>query len=118
MQSLAGLDGARENRAAHRTPAAMDPAKTSAVSHYLTLHFPGRYVEHREDFDRDAQSFKVHLDRGTLLLKISDDVLHDTTMAGIPAFLGKHEAIERLESLGGTGKGLLVSRNGLIEFQR
>jgi hypothetical protein len=87
-----------------------------AVKSYLSGQFTGRYIEHQADFDRDAQSFKVHLEDGMLLMKVSDELLRDNTPSAIRALFEDAAVGGHLWRLKGTDRGLLVSSAGFSEF--
>ena len=96
----------------------MRDQKINEVLRYLRVHFPSRGVERKYDFDRDAESFKVMLDRGTLLLKVTETFLDDNDVLLIVDLLDRAQAAEALERTAGTGRGLIVTVNGLKEFDR
>jgi hypothetical protein len=57
----------------------MDQQKQATIIRYLHVHYPDRQIEVREDFDRDAAAFKIHLDSGTTrLLKVLNQLVDDT----------------------------------------
>ncbi|HEY0824007.1 MAG TPA: hypothetical protein VGD76_09500 [Ramlibacter sp.] len=92
--------------------------KIDAVKRYLSDQFTGRYIEHQADFDRNAQTFKVHLQEGTLLLKVSDELLRDNTPSDIRLRLEDAAVGGLLWGLKGTDRGLLVASTGATEFPR
>jgi len=95
----------------------MDQQKQAAVIRYLHVHYPGREIEVREDFDRDAEAFKVHLDGGaTRLLKVSNQLIDDTPEDALAHLLDRMEAVELLEC--GKGQGLFVTSDGPKYFDR
>jgi hypothetical protein len=73
-------------------------------------------VEQKHDFDRGAQSFKVHLSGRTLLLKVGDEFIEDNSVAEI---LRQFDLWSLAELLGkGTELAVLVTRHGLETFDR
>ena len=96
----------------------MRDEKLKAVVQYLNVHFPNCEVLQEHDFDRDAQSFKVMLGRDTVLLKVTDTFIDDGYPDDITASLDQMEAGEELQKTIGTGKGVLVTMDGLKRFER
>lgn len=92
--------------------------KVEAVKSYLSRQFTGRYIEHHADTDSDAQCFKVHLEEGTLLLKITDEVLRDQSASQVKALLADTAVVAELWRQKGTARGLLLSSGGLSHFAR
>lgn len=95
----------------------MDQQKQVAIIRYLHVHYPAREIEVREDFDHDAQAFKVHLDGGaTRLLKVSNQLIDDTPEDVLSHRLDREEVGELLER--GNGQGVFVTSNGARYFDR
>jgi len=76
----------------------MRKQKYTAIEKYLAQHIPNRGIEQKNDFDLSAQRFKVHLERDSLLLKVSEafvddneipDILRQFDKWGIPRLLQK-----------------------------
>ena len=89
-----------------------------AVERYLHIHFPNREILQDYDFDRGAQSFKVILERESLLLKVTETYLDDHQDIDILEALDRLEAGEALERTRGTGDGVIVTTAGLRIFHR
>jgi hypothetical protein len=95
----------------------MDHQKQATVIRYLHVHYPGREIEVREDFDHDAEAFKVHLDGGvTRLLKVSSQLIDDTPEDALAHLLDRMEVCELLER--GKGQGVFVTSVGPKYFDR
>ena len=94
----------------------MHEEKHAAIAKYLSESFTGCEIEQKSDFDRDAQSFKVHVPKATLLLKVGNNFLDDNDTAEILRLL-KSWAIEEI-----LGKekdlGVVVSQRGPELFKR
>jgi hypothetical protein len=90
--------------------------KLAAIHSYLTRAFPGRFIEQRHDRERDAQSFKVHLERGTLLLKVGDAFVSDRAPDEIVAKLERWGVAAMLSRDRDTG--VLVVTEGPSVFSR
>lgn len=90
--------------------------KHAAICNYLAEKFPGCNIEQKHDFDSRAQTFKLHVADGTLLLKVGDEFVDDNgtpeilrlfTRWGLPEVLGKEKEL-----------GVLVSQRGIESFLR
>jgi hypothetical protein len=101
-----------------RRGATMDENQKGQVLQYLAAHFPDRQVDQQNDFDRDAESFKVHLDKGTLLLKISGEFLHDVPADVLGQRLDALNTAQELAKLLDSGTGLFVTTKGLQGLTR
>ncbi len=86
------------------------------IESYLKRKFPEATIEQKHDFDRDAQSFKVHLSDHTLLLKVggeftednsTEEILHLFDLWALAEVLGKE-----------TELGVLATQRGLQTFRR
>ena len=42
------------------------------IENYLSRNIPNNGIEQRNDFDLLAQSFKIHVEKGFFLLKVSE----------------------------------------------
>lgn len=94
----------------------MREEKHAAINTYLAEKFPNCDIEQKHDFDRGAQTFKVHVADGTLLLKVGDEFVEDNStpeilrlfnLWGLAEVLGKEKEL-----------GVLVSQRGLESFRR
>ena len=90
--------------------------KYSAIDGYLREYFKGSDVEQKHDFDRGAQSFKVHLSGHTFLLKVGDEFIEDNAVAEILRQFGLWSIAEVLGKE--TELGVIVTRHGLETFDR
>ena len=90
--------------------------KIDAVKSYLSRQFTGRYIEHQADFDGNAQCFRVHLEEGTLVLKLSDEVLRGNSPSAVRTLLEEQGVGGHLWRLKGSGRGLLLGSAGHSEF--
>lgn len=94
----------------------MSEAKLTAIQQYLAEKFPGQEIEQKHDFDREAQSFKVHVTGATLLLKVTDEFTADND---IPQILHLFNRWAMADVLSKDKKlGVLVSGRGLESFRR
>jgi len=93
----------------------MREEKHVAIDKYLAENFPGCDIEQKYDFDCRAQTFKVHIADGTLLLKVADEFVEDNVtpeilrlfnLWGLAKMLGKEKKL-----------GVLVSQHGLEAFR-
>jgi hypothetical protein len=57
--------------------------KYEVIKDYLRKKFPDSTIEQKDDFNRGADSFKVHLADCTLLLKVGREFLEDNNIAEI-----------------------------------
>jgi hypothetical protein len=94
----------------------MDKNKLELVRQYLSSQFPGRGIEEKYDFDRGAQSFKISQDKGTLLLKVNEDFLDETSPERITSLLGQWDVASLLKR--NPKQGLLIGNEGLKPFDR
>ena len=86
------------------------------IREYLAKKFAGCDIEHREDFIRSSQSFKIYASGGPLLLKVSDEFIDDNPI----------EEIDRLFDLFGipgvlaenTELGVMLTQQGIGFFNR
>lgn len=86
----------------------MHGEKHAAISQYLSANFAGIGIEHKPDFDRDAQSFKVHLQNGTLLLKVGNEFIGDSDTAEILRLFESWDLKEVMTSE--KERGILITR--------
>ena len=94
----------------------MREEKHAAIGKYLAEKFPGCSIEQRHDFDRGAQTFKVHVADDTLLLKVGDEFVADNSK---PEIFRLFNLWNLAEVLGGEKElGVLVSQRGLESFRR
>lgn len=94
----------------------MSANKIRAISAYLSERFPNAEIDEKADFDRGAQSFKVHLPSRTLLLKVSNEFIEDNHA---PEILHRFNLLSLAEVLGKDASvGILVSQRGLETFAR
>jgi len=94
----------------------MREEKHTAINKYLTEKFPGCDIEQMHDFDRGAQTFKLHAADGSLLLKVGDEFVEDNTTPEILRLFnlwGLAEVLCKEKEL-----GVLVSQHGLESFRR
>lgn len=90
--------------------------KQTVIYAYLCEKFPNAMVEHKNDFDWSAQSFKVRLPDRVLLLKVEDEFIDDNATAEI---LHQFDLWSLAEILGKEMKlGVLVSHHGIGTFHR
>lgn len=94
----------------------MKEEKFAEIAKHLSEKFPGCQVEQKYDFDRGAQSFKVHVPGGTLLLKVVEEFIEDNSVVEILRLFNLWALAENL----GKEKelGVLVSQRGMERFQR
>jgi hypothetical protein len=83
---------------------------------YLTREFCGATIEHKHDFDRDTETFKVSFKGDTALLKVGGEFLDDNgeeeilrlfNLWALSAILAKEKTL-----------GVLVTQAGLSTFER
>lgn len=94
----------------------MREEKHAAINKYLAEELPGCDIEQKHDFDRGAQTFKLYIAGGTLLLKIEDEFFEDNSTPEILhlfKFWGLAEVLGKEKEL-----GVLVSQCGLKLFRR
>ena len=90
--------------------------KHAAIAKYLNENFPGLEIEQRHDFDRGAHTFKIHMPKGTLLLKVGDEFVADNDITEI---LRLFNLWSLKETLGKEKElGVLVTQRGLELFER
>lgn len=90
--------------------------KFEAIEGYLKKHFPDSTIEQKHDFDRGAQSFKVHLSDRTLLLKVGGELTEDNSLEEILRLFDLWTLAEVLGKE--TELGVLATRRGLETFRR
>lgn len=90
--------------------------KFEAIESYLKKHFPGSTIEQKDDFDRRAQTFKVHLTNSTLLLKVGGELTEDNTLEEILRLFDLWALADILGKE--TELGVLATRHGLETFRR
>lgn len=94
----------------------MREEKHAAINKYLAEKFPDCDTEQMHDFDRGAQTFKLHVADGSLLLKVGDEFVEDNSTPEILRLFnlwGLAEALCKEKEL-----GVLVSQHGLESFRR
>jgi hypothetical protein len=94
----------------------MHEEKHAAIAQYLSESFTDCEIEQKPDFDRGAQSFKVHAPKATLLLKVGNEFLDDNDTAAILR-LFKTWAIEEILAKE-KELGVVVSQRGPELFKR
>lgn len=94
----------------------MHEEKYAAIAQYLSANFTDCEIEQKPDFDRGAQSFKVHVPKATLLLKVGNEFVDDNDTAEILR-LFKSWAIEEILS-NEKELGVLVTQRGPEVFNR
>ncbi len=90
--------------------------KLAAIHQYLSEHFPECAIEQKHDFDRDAETYKVHVEKGTLLLKVGGLFTDDNDIPEILRLFGLFALADVLKEE--RELGILVTNNGLEKFNR
>ena len=90
--------------------------KYAVIESYLKRKFPDSTIEQKHDFDRGAQSFKVHLVDRTLLLKVGGEFTEDNSIEEIVRQFDLWALAEILEKE--TELGVLATQRGLETFRR
>jgi len=67
----------------HRVEVRVSQEKRNAIAKYLSDNMSGLQIEQKHDFDRGAQTFKVHAVDGSRLLKVSDEFISDNDILDI-----------------------------------
>ena len=116
LRHLLSNEFGQATRAGHN--GSMREPQIASVHRYLSVSFPGKTVEQHLDFDRSAESFKVHIDRETVLLKVLHTWLDDHNEEEVIVLLDKMEVGQALEQTKGTDSGILVSEAGVRHFVR
>ncbi len=89
----------------------------AAIEQYLSKSIPNRGIEQKNDFDLSAQTFKVHIEKDSLLLKVSESFVDDHDISWIiaqfekwklPALLSKDSSVAIL--VGNEGVNVLKRR--------
>lgn len=90
--------------------------KYALIENYLRKNFPDSEIEQQHDFNRGAQSFKVHLSGRTLLLKVGGEFTEDNSIEEII----RHFDLWALADILGkeTELGVLATQRGLETFRR
>ena len=94
----------------------MNKEKLGAIAKYLSQKMGNVDIEQKHDFDRGAQTFKLHVADGSRLLKVSDDFVDDNSIADILRRFDQWnltEALMREKQL-----GILATDRGLETFDR
>lgn len=111
----------------HKPPAADKTQSTAARTTEATLarlgsdgraglSQAGSTIEQKQDFDRGAQSFKVHLSDRTLLLKVGGELTEDNRIEEILRLFDLWALAKVLEKE--AELGVLATRRGLETFRR
>ena len=90
--------------------------KFGLIESYLKRKFPESTIEQKHDFDRGAQSFKVHLSDRTLFLKVGGEFTEDNSTEEILRLFDLWALAEVLGKE--TELGVLVTQRGLETFRR
>jgi len=94
----------------------MEENKLNAVRKYLLSEFKNDVVEEKYDFDRCAQTFKVHHKNESLLLKVDENFLDDNSEDEITAVLENQEISKILKD--NKELGVFVGNLGANIFKR
>ena len=57
--------------------------KKMAIEKYLSKNIPNKGIEQKKDFDLSAQTFKVNIEKGFLLLKVWEPFVNDNDIPEI-----------------------------------
>lgn len=90
--------------------------KYEVIEDYLRKKFPDSTIEKKDDFNRGAQSFKVHLSDCTLLLKVGREFIEDNNIAEIISLFDLWALAEILEK--SPELLVLVTHRGVEAFRR
>jgi len=94
----------------------MEENKLNAVRKYLSSEFPGDTLEEKYDFDRGAQTFKIHHQKEALLLKVDENFLADSNEDQITTVLQNQEISKLLKD--NKELGVFVGNLGANIFKR
>lgn len=94
----------------------MEDNKLDIVRNYLSSAFPGDSVEEKYDFDRCAQTFKIHHNNESLLLKVDENFLSDNNEDEIFTVLDNQEISKLLKD--NKELGVFVGNLGTNIFKR
>ena len=90
--------------------------KFGLIESYLKRKFPESTIEQNHDFDRGAQSFKVHLSDRTLFLKVGGEFTEDNSTEEILRLFDLWALAEVLGKE--TELGVLATQRGHETFRR
>lgn len=90
--------------------------KCSAIAKYLSDNMAGLPIDKKHDFDRGAQTFKVHAVDGSRLLKVSDEFIGDNDILDILRRFDQWKLNDKL--LREKQLGTLATEDGLETFDR
>jgi hypothetical protein len=77
----------------------MREEKYAAIEKYLSENIPNKGIEQKNDFHLSAQTFKIHVEKDSLLLKVSEPFVDDNDIHaiirqferwGLPGLLAKN----------------------------
>ena len=77
----------------------MREEKYAAIEKYLSKSILNNGIEQKNDFDLSAQTFKIHVEKNSLLLKVSEPFVDDNDIPeiikrfekwGLPGLLAKN----------------------------
>ncbi len=94
----------------------MEGNKLDIVRKYLTSQFSGCAVEEKYDFDRGAQTFKIHVGKDSLLLKVGENFLGDNDENKIAKHLESWKVANLLKE--SKNLGIFVGNEGPKTFTR
>lgn len=94
----------------------MEGKKLDIIRKYLANQFSGCAVEEKYDFDRCAQTFKIHVGRESLLLKVGENFFGDNDEKKIVDCLEEWKVANILRE--NKGLGIFVGNGGLKTFNR
>ncbi|MHB8424196.1 MAG: hypothetical protein ACYDB9_03440 [Gammaproteobacteria bacterium] len=90
--------------------------KHDAIREYLANKFPGSFIREHDDFDHVAQSFKIEVDGGSLLLKIAIEFIDDHNIEEI---LRRFDECKLCDLLRNEQRlGVMFTENGPSNFER
>jgi hypothetical protein len=87
--------------------------KYATIEQYLNEHIPNLGIEHQNDFDLGAQSFKVHIANNSYLLKVSEPFVEDHD---IPQILQRFDQWSLAPLLGQDKRRIVVVGNEGVQF--
>jgi len=94
----------------------MDEQRLGAVMQHLDENFPHCDIVETHNLSSDAISFKIAHERGSFLLKVSDEFLDNNDSERISDFLRQSDITNLL--LQHPDLGVLVTNDGVTYFQR
>lgn len=94
----------------------VDDAKLQVVRNYLAREFPGAIIDDQYDFDRCARTFRIRIDKDSLLLKVGENFLDDNSDVQV----GNHLQNWKIASILRENRelGIFVSNNPPVSFRR